>query len=289
MKRTNKPIKVLIMSVGPYSANTTAHFFNKIGGKDNCVVCLPFAKEYNADTYTAKGFEVFLYDEKKYINTEFEYFGFNRCNCGGVGRQGIAEAVDKYGDDYMCIQIDDDTSSIAVRPKGGKQKNITKWENFEKLYYAYNDFYEDLHIEMMSKTGATPNNDFVANRKIFNNFIMRKGNDLNYDGFKALCSDDYRYNYYRNIVQGVPMLSCGRSLIMFKQAQGDRKDGNAPLYNGDCSWKKAFALKMMFPWAVNLKIAKETNRMLFREEIAASKLYPPISLTENGNIVAKVI
>lgn len=289
MANKRKEIKVLIMSVGPYSGNTTAQYFKRIGGKTHCVVCLPYAKEYNAATYDAQGLEVFLYDEKKYINQEFEYFGFNPCNCGGIGRQGIAEAVDKYGDEYMCIQIDDDTSTIAVRPRFGRQKNITKWRNFEYLYYAYNDAYEDLGVEMMSKTGATPNNSFVANRKIFNNFIMRKGNGLNYDGFKALCSDDYRYNYYRNILQCTPMVSCGRSLIMFKQSQGDRKDGNAPLYNGDCSWKKAFALKMMYPWAVNMKIAKEKNRMLFREEIAASKLYPPISLSENGDIVARVV
>lgn len=289
MANKRKEIKVLIMSVGPYSGNTTAQYFERIGGKTHCVVCLPYAKEYNAATYDAQGFEVFLYDEKKYINQEFEYFGFNPCNCGGIGRQGIAEAVDKYGDEYMCIQIDDDTSTIAVRPRFGRQKNITKWRNFEYLYYAYNDAYEDLGVEIMSKTGATPKNSFVANRKIFNNFIMRKGNGLNYDGFKALCSDDYRYNYYRNILQCTPMVSCGRSLIMFKQSQGDRKDGNAPLYNGDCSWKKAFALKMMYPWAVNMKIAKEKNRMLFREEIAASKLYPPISLSENGDIVARVV
>lgn len=287
--KKQKEIKVLIMSVGPYSGNTTAHYFKKIGGREHCVVCLPYAKEFNADTYIKNGFEVFLYDEKKYINDKFEYFGFKPCNCGGIGRQGIAEAVDKYGDEYLCFQIDDDTSSIAVRPKGGKQKNISKWKNFELLYYAYNDFYEEIGIEIMSKTGATPNNDFVSNRKIFNNFIMRKGNKLNYDGFMALCSDDYRYNYYRNLTQTTPMISCGRSLIMFKQAQGDRKDGNAPLYNGDCSWKKAFALKMMFPWIVDLKIAKEKNRMLFREQIAASKIYPPISLQENGKLTAKIV
>lgn len=286
--KTNKPIKVLIMSVGPYSGNTTAHYFDKIGGRERCVVCLPFVKEYNADTYKKKGFEVFLYDEKKYINTDFEYFGFRPCNCGGVGRQGIAEAVDKYGEDYLCIQVDDDTSQIAVK-KDGKQKKITKWANFEALYYAYNEFYEALQIEIMSKTGATPNNDFIANKKIFNNFIMRNGNELNYDGFKALCSDDYRYNYYRNLLQCVPMLSCGRSLIMFKTSQGKRKDGNAPLYNGDCSWKKAFALKMMFPWIVELKIANEQGKMLFREEIKASRIYPPIMLEENGSITAKMM
>lgn len=285
--KTNKPIKILIMSVGPYSGNTTAHYFDKIGGKDHCVVCLPQVKEYNAATYTTKGFEVFLYDETKYINSEFEYFGFRPCNCGGVGRQGIAEAVDKYGENYLCIQVDDDTSQIAVK-KDGKQKKITKWANFEALYYAYNEFYEALHIEIMSKTGATPNNNFIANRKIFNNFIMRKGNALNYDGFKALCSDDYRYNYYRNLLQGVPMLSCGRSLIMFRTSQGKRSDGNAPLYNGDCSWKKAFALKMMFPWIVEMKIANEQGKMLFREEIKASRVYPPIMLEENGSITAKM-
>lgn len=286
--KNNRPIKLLIMSVGPYSGNTTVHYFKRIGGGEHCVVCLPYVKEYNADTYAKKGFEVFLYDETKYINSEFEYFGFRPCNCGGVGRQGIAEAVDKYGEDYLCIQVDDDTSQIAVK-KNGKQKKISKWENFEALYYAYNEFYEALHIEIMSKTGATPNNDFIANKKIFNNFVMRKGNGLNYDGFKALCSDDYRYNYYRNMLQGVPMLSCGRSLIMFRTSQGKRTYGNAPLYNGDCSWKKAFALKMMFPWIVEMKIANEQGKMLFREEIKASRIYPPIMLEENGKIIAKMV
>ena len=287
--KKNKPIKVLVMSVGDYDNNHTVHYFEKIGGAEHCLVCLPKQFGHNADSYRERNIDVFVYDEKKYINEEFEYFGYKPRNCGGVGRQGIAEAVEQYGKDYICFQVDDDTAAFCVENyKTGKQTTIKSFENLAKLIYIEQEFYETTGIEVMAKTGATISNKFVSNRKIFNNFIMKQGNLLNFKGFAALCSDDQRYNIYRNILQNTPMLSLGLVKIIFHQNQGDRKDGNAVLYNKDCSWKKSFTLKMMFPVAIRQSIKRETNRVLFRECILASKIYPPIFLEEGGKLVAKV-
>lgn len=288
-----KPIKVLIMSVGDYSSNYTVKWFDKIGGIDHCMVCLPKQFAEHAKSYENKGIETYIYDEKKYIGKKIEYFGFKPRNCGGIGRQGIAEVVEKYGDDFLCFQIDDDTSGIGVRTVDNygnyKATSISKWKNFEKLVYAEEEFCNNTGIECMSQTGATiPKvGDFISNKKIFNNFIMRKGVRLNFDGFAALCSDDQRFNLYHNLIDGVPMISHCYSVITFHQNQGDRTDGNAVLYNNDCSWKKSYALKMIFPQAIAQRISKETNRVLFRENILASKIYPPICLEEKGEIVGR--
>lgn len=86
------------------------------------------------------------------------------------------------------------------------------------------------------------------------------------------------------------MISTELVSISFTQSQGDRDDGNAVIYNGDCSWKKSFSLKMMFPWCVDQRIKKEANRVLFRENIAAAKVFPPICVTnEQGEIVGRAI
>lgn len=289
-----KPIKVLIMSVGEYASNFTAKWFEKIGGIENCVVCLPKQFEENAESYRKRSIEVFIYDEKKYIGDGIEYFGFKPRNCGGIGRQGIAEAVEKYGDKFICFQIDDDTAGLSVRTTDQYGKYhatyITTWENFEKLVWAEEDFYQMTGVECMAQTGATipTEGEFISNHKIFNNFIMRKGCRNNFNGFAALCSDDCRFNIYYNIIDGVPMISGSHASITFHQNQGDREDGNAVLYNTDCSWKKSFSLKMMMPQAVAQRISKETNRVLFRENILASKLYPPICLEKDGEIVGRV-
>lgn len=116
-----------------------------------------------------------------------------------------------------------------------------------------------------------------------------KGVKRNFNGFKALCSDDQRFNIYHNLIDCVPMISHYLHSINFHQNQGDRKDGNAVLYNKDCSWKKSFALKMMMPQAVAQKIVQEKNRILFRENIETAKLYPPICLGDKeGNIIGEV-
>lgn len=280
-----KPIKVLVMSVGAYAKNHTAKYIERIGGKERMVVCLPLQFKENAHTYTERGIEVFLYDEKKYINSSFEFFGFKPRNCGGVGRQGIAEATEKYGNDFLCFQLDDDYTAITARivvDGRVKGKTISSWENFENYVRALDDFYNATGVDLGAQTGATNvggNNVFV-NAKIFNNFVMRKGNKLNFDGFAALCSDDQRFNIYRNLLQQTPMLSTLLFSVLFAQNQGDRKDGNAVLYNSDCSWKKSFGLKMMFPWAVATYIKHEANRVLFREHIETSKLYPCIVLED---------
>lgn len=285
-----KPIKVLVMSVGAYATNWTIKYLERIGGVGNAVVCLPKQYEKNADGYRKKGIEVFVYDEKKYINKDFEFFGFNPRNCGGVGRQGIAEAVEKYGDDFLCFQMDDDYTCFSVRPLiDKKNKTITKWENLEKMIYAFDEFYSTLGIELAARTGATPpSGDFVSSHKIFNNFVMHKGVALNFSGFAALCSDDQRFNIYRNIYDCTPMISTEVFSVLFHQSQGDRNDGNAVLYNGDCSWKKSFALRMMIPWACRQRVAAHENRVLYLENIKQSLLFPPIMLEKDGKIVARV-
>lgn len=285
-----KPIKVLIMSVGEYKDNGTAKWLENFGLIKEMVVVLPKQFEENADSYRKRGIEVYIYDEKKYINEDFEFFGFKPRNCGGVGRQGIAEAVEKYGDDYICVELDDDTASYGVKSvEKDKACIIRSKESFIKIIEAFERFYNETGVECMGKTGATPpSGNFISNRKIFNNFIMRKGNRLNFDGFKALCSDDYRYNLYNNLFNAKPMISTELVSITFTQNQGDRKDGNAVLYNGDYSWKKSYSLKMMMPWCVEQRIKEETNRTLFRENFRPSLFYPYISLEENGEIVGKL-
>lgn len=283
-----KKVKVLVMSVGEYKKNGTCKWLKKIGGEDLGVVVLPKEFKTNKESYEKEGFEVFLYDEKKYINEDFEYFGFKRRNCGGVGRQGIAEATEKYGDEYICFQLDDDMSGYRVN-KDGKSCGVKSREDIVKLVNAFDNFYNLTGVECMGRTGATPpSGKFISNRKIFNNFIMRKGNSLNFEGFKSLCSDDYRYNYYRNLKDGTPMISTEYVTITFTQSQGNRDDGNAVIYNGDYSWKKSYGLKMMFPWVVEQRLCKENGRYLFRENLAPSEVYPPICVEENGEIVGKL-
>lgn len=285
----SKPVKVLIMSVGEYNKNGTAIWLRELGMTKDMVVVLPKQFEENADSYRKRGIDVYIYDEKKYINDDFEFFGFKPRNCGGVGRQGIAEAVEKYGDDFICLQLDDDTDRYRVKTRTSGSRGIIDRESFLRVVRMFEKFYRTTGIECMGKTGATPPSDnFIANRKIFNNFIMRKGVGLNFDGFKALCSDDQRFNIYRNLLDAVPTISTSFVDITFKQSQGDRNDGNAVLYNGDYSWKKSFALKMMAPWAVSQRISSEQNRILFRENYRPSLLFPPILVEEDGKIVGRL-
>ena len=286
-----KPIKVLVMSVGEFANNWTVRYLRRIGTpSENFVVCLPKQYEHNAQTYEAHGVDVYVYDESKYINGGFEFFGFKPRNCGGVGRQGIAEAVEHFGSRFLCFQMDDDYTSFSVYSKKvGRNRRIRKFENLAKMIYAFDEFYRVLGIDVAARTGATPpKGRFVTNRKIFNNFVMHPGNSLNFEGFAALCSDDQRFNLYRNILQGVPMLSTTHFSVLFHQNQGDRKDGNAVLYNSDCSWKKSFALKMMMPWGIAQYAKAEKNRALFREHIECSKLYPPIMFEDKGRIIAHI-
>lgn len=285
----NKPIKILVMSVGVCSENGTAKWLNKLGAKDLATICLPKQFEQCTNTYEEAGFDVYVYNQDKYINDDFEFFGFKPRNCGGVGRQGIAEAVEKYGDDYIVFELDDDTASYVVRNSDGHATNIRSKESLEKIIRALNEFYENCGIELAGRTGATiPSDDFISNHKIFNNFVMHKGNVQNFKGFAALCSDDVRFNIYNNLLNCRPMISTNSFSIGFTQNQGDRKDGNAVIYNGDYSWKKSWSLKMMAPWGVEQRLIKETNRYLFRENIRASVLYPPICVCdEKGEIVGK--
>lgn len=286
-----RPIKVLVMSVGEYAKNKTAQYMRAIGGVEHTVVCLPKQYADNAASYERVGLTVYVYDERKYMNERFEYFGFTPRNCGGIGRQGIAEAVDMYGDENICYQLDDDYTGIYVyNRRVRKQLKITTWANFERMIRLFDDFYNELGIEIAGKVGATPpDKNFLVSRKIYNNFIMRKGVRLNYDGFAALCGDDQRFNIMRNIIDATPMCNVNEFSVCFSQSQGDRSDGNAVIYNSDCSWKKSFALRMMYPWACRQRVAKHVNRALFLENIKYNKLYPPIMLADkNVDIVEQV-
>ena len=293
-KKTRKLI-VLVMSVGPYEKNGTAKYLRKIGApKGSVKICLPKEKEENAKSYEDKGIDVYVYDQAKYINKDFEYFGFRPRNCGGIGRQGIAEATEKFGaDDVVILQLDDDTSDYrACKVVEGKVKSATvgTFDELQELMNGLQDFYEATNIEAMGRTGATmpdPTKHF-ANRKIFNNFIMRKEFGANYWGFAALTSDDYRFNIYHAMTDIRATRSYQNIAITFTQNQGDRNDGNAVIYNSDCSWKKSFALKMICPWAAQQRVDKDTNRWLFRENMAMTKLHPPICVVdEHGEIVGK--
>lgn len=281
-----KPLRILVMSVGDARENGTVNFFNKIGVVDKLIVCLPKTSEKFADGYERMGAGVFIYDQHKYINDEFEFFGFKPRNCGGVGRQGIAEAVEKYGGgDTILLQLDDDTASLML----DKRKM-----SFGQLEYFANIcdwFYENCRIFIGARTGATPvfaDTGAFTNRKVFNNFIMRKGERLNFDGFKALASDDYRFEIHRCLFDRVAFLSVRDVMITFKKSQGSRKDGNAPLYNSDYSWKKAYALMMTAPWFARLRCKMMDGRFIFLEFLEMSKFVPKILLTdENGTPVGE--
>lgn len=289
----DKNVLVLVMSVGKHSDNHTVKWLEKIGGISHTIVCLPKQFEENAESYKKRSIEVYVYDEKKYINKDFEYFGFKPRNCGGIGRQGIAEATEKFGnEDNIILQIDDDTAGFsAAKQVDGKliRRRIHSWANFAKIINAEQRFYEATGIECAGQTGASmPGDGFISNRKIFNNFIMRPGNRLNYDGFKALCSDDYRFNMMNCLLNARPMISHKYLVIYFAQNQGDRKDGNAVIYNSDFSWKKSYALKMIAPWAVEQRIRKEKNRVIFRENYMPRKLFPQVCLEDkNGKLIGR--
>lgn len=295
-----KKLVVLVMSVGPIERNGTAKYMERIGGKQNTIIVLPNQFEFNACGYEDAGFKTFIYDEKKYINKDVEYFGFRPCNCGGIGRQGIAEAVENFEKEgTICLQLDDDTMAMNIREKVTKRngvhwlsKTITHFNNLEELMNAYDDFFKETGLKLQSATGCTPiyaDNVFFSNRKIYNNFIMHTEDKFKFDGFKYLCSDDVIYNYTTNLLGLVPMLSYCASNIIFTQKQGDRPDGNAVIYNKDCSWKKSFSLRMFNPLFCVQKINKEENRILFRESLQYARIFPPIMLTDkNGNITHKL-
>lgn len=286
-----KPIKVLVMSVGPIEKNGTVKFLTKIGAKELACVCLPKQYEENADGYRKKGIEVYIYDEKKYINGDFEYFGFRPRNCGGIGRQGIAEATDKYNNEYLCFQLDDDTSRYIVRDSASEKSTIIREKSqLERIIRQFDSFYKSTGIMIAGRTGPTPpSGSFMSSPKMFNNFMMYSDDPWRYKGFRALCSDDYRYGLYVNLYAATPTISTELVSISFTQNQGDRNDGNAVIYNGDCSWKKAFALRMICPWSSAVWIKKESNRVLFREHLNYSTLYPPICVCDkDGKITGRL-
>lgn len=292
-----KPIKLLIMSVGSYDKNTTAKWAKKLGGLKNIVVVLPKQFEKFKKTYTDQGIEVYVYDEQKYINEDFEYFGFKPRNCGGVGRQGIAEATEHYkSDDCIFLELDDDTGTILARAERlgeGKTAAIRSWDDLERIYNTLYKFYESCGILMGGRTlVAVPGfGEFLSSYKLFNNFLMIPGNDCNFWGFKAFVSDDVRFDFYNAMYNHICMCSCTNVAVGLPSSQGERDDGNAPIYNGDYSWKKSFSLKMSFPWVTSMRYMHEgrDGHPLFRENVEMAQVYPKISLAdETGKVVSVV-
>lgn len=294
----NKRVLVLVMSVGDYKKNYSARYFNSIGApQGGLLVCLPEQYKEHQKSYEDAGIEVFIYNEQKYI-PEIDFLGFTPRNCGGVGRQGIAEAVEKYGgEDCICVQIDDDSSgyrvSMHVDEESIKSKNvpISEWGDFVELVNVLDHFYEKTGVEVMGRSGGTvPVRRYFANREILNNFIMRKGNKLNFGGFAFFVADDYYYNVIHSIRDCVPMLSLTRLVVLAREAQGKRTDGNDVLYRGDMSWKKSFALRMLVPWAMTQRICKEKAGAIFRENLEGYRLFPPVLLSdENGKITGVAV
>ena len=295
-----KPVTFLVMSVGPFEKNGTCQYLGRIGGRQNTVVCLPKEFDKHVPSYEKAGFRVFVYDQSKYIDEGFEFFGFKPRNCGGVGRQGIAEAVDALDDGNMLFcQFDDDTSNLLVRIRTNERQctwratTILHIESLIEIVNMLHEFYEETGIKVQAKTGATiseSSNRVLANRKIFNNFIMYKSDRWRGEGFKSLCSDDVRYNFYKSMCDAQVLASTHYLSINFTQNQGDRNDGNAPLYNKDCSWKKSFSLRMINPAFSTQYVSREPNRILFRETLQYSALYPPVLLSdEEGNVTSQLV
>lgn len=295
-----RKVKFLVMSVGPVEKNGTCKYMERIGGTKDTIVVLPEQFKKNADGYRSKGFDVYLYDERKYINDDFEFFGFRPRNCGGVGRQGIAEAVDALDDGKtLFFQMDDDTGKVDIfkrcpdSPVGWQARIILDIGSLKRLVNALHTFYERTGIKLQAKTGATParaDGTFFSNRKIFNNFIMYKSDGWRGEGFRALCSDDVRYNYYKSLCDCSPLASTYCASIAFTQNQGDRTDGNAPMYNKDCSWKKSYVLRMINPIQSTQYIAKEEHRILFRETLQYNEINPPVFLSDkDGNITGQLV
>lgn len=286
-----RDLVVLVMSVGSCEKNGTVKFLQKIGApNERIVVCLPRQFENNAESYRAVGLVPFIYDESKYINSDFEYFGFKPRNCGGVGRQGIAEATDKYDNkNVILLQLDDDTLGFFVRKKVNdkwKGRTIKHWCEFETFWRAMFAFYQSTGIYIAGSTTATLPDKILANRKVYNNFIMQACDEYKYDGFKARLNDDIRYNVMRSLYGPVAFYSVVFGAINFTQAQGIRTDGNAPLQILDSAWNKAFAAQMMFPQWLNIKLSREdaTSRFQFREFMQYNKIYGKILLQDkDGN------
>lgn len=296
--------RILIMSVGEYAKNYTARYLAKIDGVDKSTIVLPSVFESNAESYKKHGFDVYIYDEKKYINGEFEFFGLKPRNCGGVGRQGVAECIEHFGKDYDGYYVlDDDYSALFVRKydvktEKWKQTSIDSNDDLLDVIGGLDNFCKKTGIlaggstaNIIPSRGSSGKN--FTSYKLFNNFLMYSGRKANFDGFKALTNDDYRYNMFLNYQQNIPLMSLLRLSISSVNSQGVRKDGNAVIYNTDLSWKKAYALKLMSPASASLYLKKvKTNNMWqFKEKHNYKLVGPPILLRddETGKIDRVVV
>ena len=284
---TQKKVKFLIMSVGEYEGNVTTKYLLRMKTpKDRIIVCLPNCYSENAASYERHGLQVYLYDEKKYINDDFEFLGFKPRNNGGVGRQGIAEAAETLkADDVLFVQLDDDYVGLRVRTADHCDREGVFGE-VERFYNVCDEFWRETGIRVVGSHSAVfpkPDSPFVTHKE-FNNFIMRGTDRWDYDGFKQYVSDDVRYNVYRSILKCEPCCNLKACYVNFGKVQGERKDGNAVIYNGDYAFKKAYALQLMFPWAADLRLYKmpDGTGVQYREQVSTGFYFPKVIL-ESGD------
>lgn len=287
-----KSVHFYVMSIGGYEGNESVAWLRKIGAPSNAfTVVLPKASQEFVKSYEEAGVDVYLYDESKYVEADyFEFFGFKPRNCGGVGRQGIAEAIDELAkSDELSIQIDDDTSSIAVRRRteGGRllRATVRKWSELADIARAMDAIHAATGIEpgvhIAVGAGSAPEDGFRTWKR-FNLWIMRKGDPQNYYNFAEFVSDDIIANMYFWL-QGIPQGGLGGVNLTFKEGQASRPDGNDAIYRSDASWKKAYALRMTCPWASHMRMRREQGGFLYRELLLWRHLAPvPMLKDEQG-------
>lgn len=287
-----KSVHFYVMSIGDCAGNDSVRWLKRIGAPaDSFTVVLPKTSQEFVKSYDDAGVDVYLYDESKYVKADyFEFFGFKPRNCGGVGRQGIAEAINELAkDDEISVQIDDDTSGMAVRRRteGGRllRADVRKWSELADIARAMDKVHEATGIEpgvhVAVGAGSAPEDGFRTWKR-FNFWIMRKGNQQNYYNFAEFVSDDIIANMYYWL-QGIPQGGLGGVTINFKDGQASRADGNDAIYRSDASWKKAYALRMTCPWASHLQMKREQGGFLFREFLLWRHLAPvPMLKDEQG-------
>lgn len=287
-----KSVHFYVMSIGDYEGNKSVAWLRKIGApSDAFTVVLPKASQEFVKSYEDAGVDVYLYNESKYVDADyFEFFGFKPRNCGGVGRQGIAEAIDSLAsDEEISVQMDDDTSNMNVRRRteGGRLlgASVRKWSELVAIVRAMDGIHEATGIEpavhIAVGAGSAPEDGFVTWKR-FNFWMMRKGNKQNYYNFAEFVVDDSIANMYYWL-QGIPQGALGGVNLVFKEGQASRADGNDAIYRSDASWKKGYALRMTCPWASHLRMKKEKGGFLFREFLLWRHLAPvPMLKDEQG-------
>lgn len=279
----DRPVHYYVMSIGACSENDSVRWLKRLGAPaDAFTVVLPKSAEQFVEGYQQAGVNVYLYDESKYVDADyFEFFGFKPRNCGGVGRQGIAEAVDELAaSDEISVQVDDDTSAMCVRRRsqGGRilGASVSKWSELVALARAQTAVMNAtgiaVGVHIAVSAGSAPEDGFVTWKR-FNYWIMKAGDKRNYTGFAEFVVDDTIANLYYWL-SGTPQGALSGVNLTFKEGQASREDGNDAIYRSDASWKKAYALRMTCPWASQMRMRRERGGFLFRENLLWRHLAP---------------